>query len=150
MKKRLEVPELVINQANQHLLSVWPEEGCGFLVGKNNTVFEFHSAENEKHSRVAYRMNPADQIKIIIDAEDRQLDILAIIHSHPDGPAQPSLTDIREATWHDMCYVIVSLQSKKMPHWQGWLLNSEKYEEIPLFIKEANGNGQPINLRRVI
>ncbi len=134
MKKQLGIPNTIVNQVNEHLKAVWPEEGCGFLVGVENYVSEFHPIENEKHSRVAYRMNPSEQIKIMIDAEDRNLEILAIIHSHPSSPARPSITDIREASWHDMCYIIVSLQDKNMPQWQGWLLNSAEYEEIPLLL----------------
>ncbi|MFT5194312.1 MAG: proteasome lid subunit RPN8/RPN11 [Cellvibrionaceae bacterium] len=136
MKNHLEIPQLIIEDVNDYLSSVLPEEGCGFLVGKGGCVVEFHPVENEAHSPFVYRMNPSEQIKIMIDAEDRNLEILAIVHSHPVGAARPSQTDICEASWYDICYVIVSFQQRKSPDWRGWLLNAAQYEETLLFIKE--------------
>lgn len=141
MNGHLEIPRTIVQAVNRYLISVLPEEGCGFLIGKSGEVAEFHPAENELHSPLAYRMNPSDQIKIMLDAENRELDILAIVHSHPQGESRPSITDIREASWDDMCYIIVSLQRPENPKWQGWLLNSAEYEEIPIFTQEDSGDG---------
>ena len=136
MKLPLEIPQTIQDEVNRYLLTQLPEEACGFLSGAGQLVSEFHPIENELHSPNAYRMNPSEQIQTMIRVEERNLEILAIIHSHPHGPAQPSSVDLREASWDGMPYIIVALQNRNRPTWRGWLLSSEKYEEIPLFIKK--------------
>ena len=96
MIKALQIPDVVFQHVNETFQALLPEEGCGFLLGKNGAVTEFQPIENVLHSPVAYRMSPADQIHTLLDAEDRHLDVLAIIHSHPNGPSQLSATDLRE------------------------------------------------------
>ena len=134
MIKALQIPDVVFQHVNETFQALLPEEGCGFLLGKNGAVTEFQPVENVLHSPVAYRMSPADQIHAVLDAEDRQLDVLAIIHSHPSGPSQLSATDLREARWYDIAYVIVSFKHVH-PEWRAWFFPADapdQYEEIQL------------------
>ena len=136
MKSQLQIPHTIQVEVEQYLLAQLPEEACGFLSGAGQLVSAFHPIENELHSPIAYRMNPSQQIQTMIRIEEQNLEVLAIIHSHPSGPAQPSTVDLREASWDGMPYIIIALQNHIRPTWRGWLLTSEKYEEIPLFIKK--------------
>ena len=148
--KHLHIPKAVRDQVNQHFKAVWPEEGCGFLVGKNGGVLEFHPAENVRHSPTAYEMSPHDQIHIMMAIEDRQLEILSIIHSHPSGPLALSQTDLNEAKWFDLSYIIVSLRQIECPKWKGWLLTPQNQKEISLDFDESDKNRQRIPLNRVV
>lgn len=136
MKPQLEIPQPIQDEVNCYLLAQLPEEACGFLSGAGRLVSAFNPVENELHSPTAYRMAPSEQIQTMIRVEERNLEILAIIHSHPQGPAQPSVVDMQESSWDGMPYIIVALQNRNRPTWRGWLLSSEKYEEISLFIKK--------------
>ncbi len=129
------IPETVQTQVNHRFLTVYPNEGCGFLIGKDQTVIQFCPVENIKHSPVAYKMDPAGQIQVLMDAEDQGLEILAIIHSHPNGPLALSKTDLLEATWYNLSYLIVSLANKSQPDWGGWFLTKTKHEEISIIFQ---------------
>lgn len=134
MIRSLQIPNVVFQQVNETFQALLPEEGCGFLLGENGAVSEFQPIENVLHSPVAYQMSPADQIRVLLDAEDRQLDVLAIIHSHPNGPSALSATDLREARWFDIAYAIVSFKHVN-PEWRAWFFSADapdQYEEIQL------------------
>ncbi len=126
------IPETVKTEANKHFQAVFPNEGCGFLLGNKQQALEFCPVKNIKNSPVAYRMDPAEQIQVLLDAEERDLQVLAIIHSHPHGPLALSKTDILEAAWHDLTYIIVSLRDKNQPDWGGWFVTKTKHEEISI------------------
>lgn len=138
------IPQTVKQTVETYLSTVLPEEGCGFLLGRYRLVSEFHPAENELHSPVAYLMSPHDQIRIMLEAEERDLEILAIIHSHPNGPLALSQTDLKEAKWFDQNYLIVSFQAPSTPIWRGWYLKIDNYEEIPLVFDPVNEMGNEI------
>ena len=46
------------------------------------------------------------------DARARNLDVMGFYHSHPHSGADPSPTDLAEATYPELLYVIVSLASE--------------------------------------
>lgn len=141
------IPETVKAQVNHHFSAVYPDEGCGFLIGTSQTVTQFCPVENVKHSPVAYKMDPAGQIQVLMDAEDQGLQVLAIIHSHPNGPLALSKTDLQEATWHNLSYLIVSLADKHEPQWGGWFLTQTKHEEISIiFRKMFNMGNQSVSI----
>ncbi len=81
-------------QMLQHIESCYPEEACGLLVGKNGQVNRVFAVENEFHSPMRFRMNPQEQLNVLIWADENDLEITGIFHSHPSGPPVPSETDI--------------------------------------------------------
>lgn len=134
----LYIPTGIKAEVEDYFASLLPEEGCGFLVGNDGEVADFKPAENELHSPIAYRMNPADQIEIMLTAEERQQDILAIIHSHPTGPETLSRTDIHEANWFELSYVIISFADQLNPVWRNWYLTLTDHKEMPIVFKKAS------------
>ena len=50
---------------------------------------------------------------LAMETQDEEL--LAIYHSHPQGPAHPSPTDIAQAYYPDVVQIIVSLAECKRP-----------------------------------
>ena len=64
--------------------------------------------ENALHSPVAYAMQPQAQVEAMMAFERDGLELLAIFHSHPGGPAVPSQTDVRQAYYPDSLYLIFS------------------------------------------
>ena len=87
-----------------------PEEACGILAGRDDTLVSVHPAENDMHSPVAYRVNPADQIRIFNEIYDLQLDDIGYFHSHPFSEPFPSPTDVREVHIGSVRLVILSLR----------------------------------------
>jgi proteasome lid subunit RPN8/RPN11 len=80
-----------------------PEEACGMLAGyiKENVVSykKAYPCENILHSPTRFRMDPEEQIATIFKIENEEMHLLGTYHSHPNGPAFPSRTDLEE--WYD-------------------------------------------------
>lgn len=93
----------------------YPEEICGLVAGVNNRAARLYPVENILHSPVAYEMNPLEQIKAMLAIEAQGMEMLAIYHSHPNGPAFPSATDIALAFYPDALTLIVSLEEFEKP-----------------------------------
>ena len=72
------------------------EEACGLVAGKNGHAMHVYVITNELHSPTRYRLEPMEQIAAFFDMERRGIDLLAIYHSHLNGPGYPSETDRAE------------------------------------------------------
>jgi proteasome lid subunit RPN8/RPN11 len=89
-----------------------PEEACGLLAGLENQVKLVLPIENELHSPVRFRMAARDQLDAFERIDQSGLELLAIYHSHPNGPDRPSETDIAEAFYPEVVYLIWSFQGE--------------------------------------
>lgn len=82
---------------------VSPAEVCGFLLGAQGQVRELFEAANvhPEPSR-GYRIHPRDCLAALHKARKENLQVLGVFHSHPEGPANLSAVDRREAHpgWH--------------------------------------------------
>ena len=85
-----------LDQIIRHIESCLPEEACGLIGGTQWHARLVIPVENELHSPVRFYMAPLAQLKALDQIETLGLDLLAIFHSHPQGPAVPSPTDIAE------------------------------------------------------
>jgi proteasome lid subunit RPN8/RPN11 len=97
--------EALIGQARAAL----PEETCGLVAGQQGRAVRLYPIENMRHSPVAYEMEPLQQIQAMLAIENDGLELLAIYHSHPDGPAHPSPTDVALAYYPEQAQLIISL-----------------------------------------
>lgn len=130
----LTIPRPWLDAMIQHLQDEYPLEACGLLGGKDRLVSRHYPIENILHSPLAYEMEPAQQIQAIIALEKAGLELLAIYHSHPQGPSVPSETDVAQAYWPDTAYLIVSLQNRSAPQLRGFIISEGAVREIPLRI----------------
>ncbi|ARJ65125.1 hypothetical protein WV31_05340 [Magnetospirillum sp. ME-1] len=92
--------------------SAWPAEGCGLLIGKGRrviTVTRVMNADNllKSQGNDRFELDP----KIRFEAErlvrGTRERVLGHWHSHPDGSAQPSATDLAQAWEPDLIWLIV-------------------------------------------
>ena len=95
-----------------------PQEACGLLWGTYQAgcfdVAEVRPVDNVLQSPTRYRMNPGQQIQVFLEMEERDLQLVGIYHSHPQGPEHPSETDILEAYYPQAVYIILS------PGYRAW------------------------------
>jgi proteasome lid subunit RPN8/RPN11 len=83
-----------------------PEEACGLVVGKENHTKLIIPITNILHDAYRFRMDPEEQLKAFLLAEEKGWDILAVYHSHPHGINSPSVTDYNELTFPGIIYLI--------------------------------------------
>ena len=116
----LKIPESAYACLRQHGEETYPYECCGVLLGRfeddsTKTVTRVarcgNTREDAPHNR--YNIDPKELIRIQREGRERGEDIVGFYHSHPDHPAQWSLTDIAEAHWFGCSYVITSVEKGK-------------------------------------
>jgi proteasome lid subunit RPN8/RPN11 len=119
----------------EHLKSTYPEEGCGFLIGKENTVFTILPAENKAKGdrRRTYEIAPEDFVKAEKFARSSKFEVLGFYHSHPDVGLYFSKKDEEDA-WEGYFYLVVSIDKEG---WECgcWIKKKDTIEKIKVEIK---------------
>jgi [CysO sulfur-carrier protein]-S-L-cysteine hydrolase len=118
----------------EHVLDCLPEEACGILGGRESRVELVIPVTNDLHSPVRFRMAPEEQLRAFKAIEDQQLDLIAFFHSHPNGPSDPSETDLAEFAYPGVLSIIWSVGV------QGWRarafrLDDRIVQEVPVIIQ---------------
>lgn len=112
----------------------YPNETCGLLIGRQQgvevEVMDTVIARNLNQVRAAdrFELDPQDFLKADQEARAAGLELVGIWHSHPDHPAQPSVTD-REFAWEGWSYLILSVQQGKLLHLKSWRLSDGLFVE---------------------
>ena len=133
----------VLDDIRSHGSETYPEEGCGFLLGTatadGNRVVDVHPVENRQadNRERRYQISPADYQAADRAAQERGLDVVGFYHSHPDHPAEPSETDLKEATFPGYTYVIISVQNGTPTEITAWTLapDRSRFEEDSITIR---------------
>ncbi|HUJ69489.1 MAG TPA: M67 family metallopeptidase [Syntrophorhabdales bacterium] len=103
----------IIERIVAHARREAPIEACGFLMGSSGLATRDFPITNADGREDHYTFDPDEQLRAYSVASEEGLDIMAVYHSHPKGPAQPSAEDIRLAHDPTISYVIVSLLEGK-------------------------------------
>src|ERR1700683_2664305 len=101
----------------RHGEETYPQECCGVLLGGANdggtrVVTSTPRCGNTRTDspQNRYHIDPRELIRIQREGRERGEDIVGFYHSHPDHPAQWSVTDLAEAHWFGCSYVITSVE----------------------------------------
>lgn len=130
----LRVSQDCLEQTLVHLRAVQPNEGVGLWVGQWGQVRQVWPLENiHATPQLCYEANPQALLEALRKLETTGLELVAIYHSHPTGPAQPSETDRLEAFWR-VPYVIVALETGDIRAF--WL---PEREEVVVVVELAAG-----------
>jgi proteasome lid subunit RPN8/RPN11 len=92
-----------------------PAEVCGVLIGTRGDGADRPDAVSRSRRidnvaadpRSRYELDPEATLAAIERAEAAGDDLVGFYHTHPRGPAEPSETDRRRATWPGYVYCIV-------------------------------------------
>jgi proteasome lid subunit RPN8/RPN11 len=101
-----------------------PRESCGVVVGGRGDgptryINITNAARNSEHS---YEFDSDEFAGVLYGQEQTGEEILALVHSHPTGPPQPSAKDRTSAVPFPVIYLIVdgTVERKEMT-WQHWI-----------------------------
>jgi proteasome lid subunit RPN8/RPN11 len=130
-------------QIEQHAAEAYPNECCGFLLGREEgdgrrVVLEvapmpnaWQSSEHNPYEKrpedsLANRsmVDPKDFLRVDREAREKGLEILSFYHSHPDHPARPSEFD-RQHALPFFVYVILAVERGIPREMTAWLLNRD-------------------------
>ena len=115
-----------------HGAATYPEECCGVLLGtvegaalRVRQTFEVPNTREANRER-RYLIGPKDFLAAERQARALGLDVVGFYHSHPDHPAQPSQTDLEEATFPGYAYLIVSVHQGEPVDLTAWTLADDR------------------------
>jgi proteasome lid subunit RPN8/RPN11 len=116
----IHLPAELRRQIVDHCLAALPNEGCGLLAMDGDRVVRVYPTGNDETSPTSYTIPPREHFDALTDAESRGWRLGGVFHSHPNGPARMSATDLAQALEPDWVYVVVDLAGEK-PEIAAWL-----------------------------
>ncbi|QLH07240.1 Mov34/MPN/PAD-1 family protein [Nitrosopumilus ureiphilus] len=125
--------KIKISQSDKKILSEYsenlkPNESCAILFGKKDQVLDLFLTENIEESPVNFTISNDQLIEGYKIAEDKELDVVGIFHSHPDSDAFPSNTDKKFMQSNPVVWIIYSGVNK---NFRAFVLESDIIE-IPI------------------
>jgi [CysO sulfur-carrier protein]-S-L-cysteine hydrolase len=99
-----------------HLRAGLPLEACGLLGGRRDetgvlTAERWYQGTNVLRSPNRFRMDDREVIHAHVDMRERGLELVGIVHSHPETAPTPSPTDLREAFYREIALIVVSFRA---------------------------------------
>ena len=138
----LAVPTWLLEQIHAHVEKAYPEEGAGFLIGKEGEVIEIiplpnAREEGARHNRFLF--TPEDYLQAELKADLLGLSLIGVFHSHPDCPNIPSEYD-REWAQPFFSYMITRVDEGKAVNSRSWRLLEDRsdYEEEQIKIVDSS------------
>jgi proteasome lid subunit RPN8/RPN11 len=113
------------------------EEMCGIIAGTMEQdyyqAYAIVPTTNELHSPVRFRIEAQEQLQAFYQIEEQGWEVVGIFHSHPQGPDEPSHTDIAEAYYAEAIHLIWSCRTGA---WKcrGFLIQEGVVQEVSSFL----------------
>lgn len=104
-----------LSKAHEHARMVFPEESCGFIVAGKYLPMKNIAKDSSEHISdkescgcrlCAFEIADRDYLK---HAKSLQ----AVVHSHPNGPAFPSASDMLHQQASDVAWIILTLDAER-------------------------------------
>lgn len=132
-----ELPAVLAEAMLEHARSEVPNEACGIVAGdaawkEGGRALRFHATTNAEHSPFRYLIEPKEQLRVMLEIDDRDEVVWGIFHSHTHTPAEPSPTDRRLAFYPGALYLIASLMDPGPPRIRAWTIEGEGVREVEL------------------
>lgn len=125
----LQLPVTLAEQIVAHALDGCPEEVCGLISGRDRVALQVHRGRNVSPTPLtAYELD-VETLALQIRFEEAGLELVAIYHSHPAGPAAPSPTDIARAAYPGVVHIICSLAGGR-PRLRGFAITDGQVSEV--------------------
>jgi [CysO sulfur-carrier protein]-S-L-cysteine hydrolase len=110
-----------------------PEEACGLLAGLPRGGLRMaYPLTNAQHSPTRYTIDPTEHFRALRHAERQGWELVGAFHSHPDGEASPSETDVRLAAEPDWLYVVIGMADARRPSVRAFHIRSGSVTEVEL------------------
>jgi len=125
---------------------VYPREACGLLVGRSDggAVFGVTQAVESPNFAPAdqpdrFEIDPALRLRLQREAREQGEAVIGIWHSHPDGPARPSATDLACAWEADLVWVVVQVVAGQVVRTTAHCLARDGSCFLPVEISDGPG-----------
>lgn len=139
MIEQLVVGHPLLLRMREHARRVYPEECCGFLIGRDEgasrTITGVEPVANrvgsERERRYVIPPDALRSLETSLEGSDSQ--VVGFYHSHPDHPARPSLFD-RDHAWPWYTYIVLGVSQEGPGEAGAFELDGEsgEFQEVPL------------------
>ena len=109
----------------EHAKNKKPNESCAILFGRESRVLEVYLTENIEESPTNFTISNTELINAYKDAEEKNLEVIGIFHSHPNSEAYPSNTDKKFMKINPVVWIIYS---NPKDQFRAYYLDSEPIE----------------------
>ena len=120
----------------------YPEEACGLLVGCSSPGEAYRVSTVEASANVAepprtrrFEVDPKLRLRLERALRESPDSVIGFYHSHPDGSAQPSETDISMIFEPDMVWLITAVTDGRAGETAGWRPAEDGSAFLPLGIE---------------
>ena len=143
----LVLPKSVFHTISSWAEAAYPHEGCGLLIGRfgkdakevvrfapltNRLLGQRPSSDDPKFStlpesrkgagagRTEFVMDPEEFNRETLQAEKEALDVVGVVHTHPDHPPRPSRIDSSQpflAQWSNIIVAVDHGRTREMRSW---------------------------------
>jgi proteasome lid subunit RPN8/RPN11 len=130
------LPVAIQGEVVDWLRGALPNEGCGLLVADRTAAqggvpTRFVGMRNAAASPYRYLMDPAEQLRVLLEIDDADEVVWAIVHSHVASAARPSATDVGLAAYPDALYLLCTFAAEP-PELRAWTIVGGAVDEVPL------------------
>lgn len=128
----LALPRAAVNRLLAAAQATPGVEVCGFVVrdGDGCAVRTVRNVAADPERR--FEMDPHGMVEAFRRAREQGEEILAIYHSHPAGPAEPSALDRELAYYPDLPYLVISLGTRGVLELRAFRIDHGSCRELPL------------------
>ncbi|MBF0428851.1 MAG: M67 family metallopeptidase [Magnetococcales bacterium] len=128
------IPRIFVNKMLAHAQRTHPRECVGVLTGVGEEVRGWHSLTNVEGDSHRFLADPAEQIELFRKMRMQGQEVVAIYHSHPNGPATPSAYDLEQTNYPEALTLIVAMDTEGRLEINGFLLREGRFEVQELVI----------------
>ncbi len=128
----LRVPRSIMQQIVEHLRAALPNEGCGLIAarqlgGTEIVALRFFPGTNADASPVRFTMDDVEVVNAFRTMRELDLELAAIVHSHPESEPKLSETDFEEAYYPGALMLIVSFAGEKA-EFRAWRIAADSVD----------------------
>ena len=132
---------LQMSKIVSHAERAYPNECCGLLVGERRAgdvfIREVHGSANMAITpENQFEIDPQLRFDLERRARQEALDLVGVYHSHPDGDAAPSQTDIQRAWESSLVWLITAVKNGSAATTTAHIVleSVARFKEIPMEI----------------
>ena len=122
----------------------YPEEACGLLVGRSAQGEGYRVSTVEASANVAepprtrrFEVDPKLRLRLERELRESPDSVIGVYHSHPNGSAEPSDTDISMIFEPDMVWLITAVTDGRAGATMGWRPAEDASAFLPIGLDVA-------------
>ena len=137
MQYELHLSDEYLQTLHKHAETCFPFEAVALLFGhvseQSVMIKHIEIVQNEAHtSTTSFMVNPEEQYRLLVEAEEQDQELVGIFHSHP-APPLPSNRDKENMKLNPVVWLIASKQSGDWVS-KAFLMEDDQVKEVDLLL----------------